>query len=328
MATSIARSLGSVLRFSSRTLSANAAKSAAAEIDAHAMELYRSHQESFYNFPLNKIEFHVATNDLTKKSEPKLVVDGKELNGLAHLSPVAVTRFAFFSETGTLGRQLPVNGALVELTDLSKATLEVTLGADPLACQEKENTVMLEYAEWLRGLGNKLAAHLAANISAYPQVTKQMASLRGLAPDVQLRFLEGTIRSPARILAPKADAAASTVERNPQIVSYKARIYRAIGDKDKSKEVKIRCSSDETMKAQGFQRLHVPLFDSTGKEIPVPDSRVFSGDVITIRSVLRPMVVEIAGNSFQAIKADLRSVVLLRPRERRALGMVSPFTTD
>jgi len=285
-----------------------------------AYDAYRQNGQSFYQFPVDKIDFIVGTNNQSKQPEPKITFQTKALNtGLVHLSPVAPAAFCAFSERGNLGKKIQLPKASFEIKELKDASLELSLLCDPLEFQTgPANEMMVEYVDWLNAIAKKFVDHLAHNVTVYPALKQKFMSYKD-DPAGLAKFL-GAQQSTA-VKKPKQKDNAAQQELLPY-VTFKSKLYKPL---DKNKSPVIYCKSDEEMK--DFQRNHVPLFNASAPtvEVPVKDAVVSFRDVIIVQNSLRPALLEIAGNLTAMIRQDMRSVVVVERNQFSSRVTTSPF---
>lgn len=317
-------------RVLSRAFSAVPAEAAAAaptlqleELDKNAIKLYKESPLSFYQLPLDNIEFKVIPKSEKMPAQPQLLVKGNEdANGLTHLTPLSICIGAHFGENGTLGHVFKFTKNSVEVTEPEKAEQQVTICSRPLSFQRTTNDVFVEYAKWLESIREKFVAHLITHMKDYPSLDAKFGQM-GLDNAALHKVITSNLRSPYRFKKAAEQPEQAEKQSDLHLIGFRSRLYRPRTETDK---IAVRCPLDASMKEKKFGRIHIPLYDSNSTEIPVTDARIAGGDAVVVCNVLKPAIVDVAANVMPLLRQEMRSVVLVRRAPRTRSGaMKSPF---
>lgn len=284
---------------------------------------YKTSPQSFYNLPLDKIDFAVGLSFKANEPTPQLVFDKKvRASGLLHSTPFANVVFPKFSDKGTYGTKFDFGkDKKGEITDPADAELQINVSVSGFE-GEDVNEDMLQYAKWLQGIKEKYARHLTDNLKEYPNLKKRFGFLEksGTATVV-----EALLQSSSELFKPMKDKLTKEELPNRQFVSFKQKLFWKTTDE--AKKPQTYCDFDVESLNKGLYRNHVPLYDCHGKEVPVPEAVLHHGDIAAVQAYLVPNLWEIGSNVGWGIRFRMRSVTLLatNPRTSESNEATAPF---
>lgn len=272
---------------------------------------YNSSEISFKHFPVEDIDFSIGANSYSKDPLPHLTIK-KVVRpyGLQHATPFSYMYFPKFRAEGNLGMPFDFGGMKKgDITDPADAELSLSLSIKGLSLNEERNEDMVAYIKWNKAIHEKLAIHLATNLSAYPVLKKRFHFFQSKSPELLVEALLQATSDPCRILK---DKETGTPKPDSEHLSFKQKLYAKVANI--SGEVKTYCPLDVEQVSRGYYRRHVPVYDFKGTEIPVPDVDLKHGDIVSVQTWLTCGVWEIGGSAGWGIRRRMRSVTILIPK--------------
>lgn len=293
-----------------------------AETIETAQGLYKNHEQSFRKFNVDDIHFKVGSHFINKSPFPEIYYGDAERSGIVHVSPWAKIGFSAFGKSGTLNQKKNfLKGQDAYVTDPTEAEQQVTLTLAPLDGSDGINTEVQDYFDWLEAIREKYIDHLADNVESYDVLRQKLSVLVGKDREV-LRGMLGQIcnqvtRTPMNEM--------HELEPERQTLTYRQKFYFPT----QKKTGQILCDLDQEMLDLGYQRKHIPLFDSAGAEIPLEKSHLAAGDVVSVQSNVTCQLYNIGGNVGAGLRRTMRAAVLLLQKDTGSSGSSyyqSPFS--
>eukprot|EP00055_Hartaetosiga_balthica_P006469 m.20270 g.20270 ORF g.20270 m.20270 type:complete len:322 (-) comp5233_c0_seq1:221-1186(-) len=258
-----------------------------------ALESQKNNDLYFRNIDLNEVDFK------TEDEKILVVYRDTEHPSLLHMSPFCLTGVSFFQPNGDLGIKQKFGSTIFTVDDPVKANIQLSLSdRDPLT-GKPGNQEAHDYADWLATFNNKLAEHIASNLTQYPDLNKKFSFLSSASPSVLFDGISNSIPKPAKEWVNSKDNSIVT------FVNLKQPLYSRKFDKESVPRTFTELDEEVS---ETHVRNFVPLYDETGVMIPVQDAVVKNGDLISCVVSLQPAVYSIGGNAGVTVRRRIRNV--------------------